>query len=396
LSIKTAIVDLDAILTPERPEVPNSVIEALANTITQLKGLIHLPILKAVGIDEYELLLGQLEFYAYLQARTFDESLPDRLTVLIVDKKAEDTVYQQFQVVSQETNGSRVESKSSASLDISNLENKLNRSLQSLEKSLLEAIEQKIPRPIAVLPMLEVFNQSGFRSQVRESFEVVLGQRARKKIEEAIAYLEIAFKDVDLTKLIEVRRALTKSVNGKKNKIVSDEKLLKIMENLQAQMFNASLFNHSTASTTGQKSNESMPQVADDSSDDSVGSNSADNSDQISDQRERFLKILKQSLLTAIEQKIPQPVATLPILEAFDRVQEEEIKILIQKNLQIILGKTKAEKVVGIFQAAKEKDKKLDLTRLATVREVLTESRNGKPTKLVSDKKILEIMESWS
>jgi hypothetical protein len=396
LSIKTAIVDLDAILTPERPEVPNSVIEALANTITQLKGLIHLPILKAVGIDEYELLLGQLEFYAYLQARTFDESLPDRLTVLIVDKKAEDTVYQQFQVVSQETNGSRVESKSSASLDISNLENKLNRSLQSLEKSLLEAIEQKIPRPITVLPMLEVFNQSGFRSQVRESFEVVLGQRARKKIEEAIACLEIAFKNVDLTKLIEVRRALTKSVNGKRNKIVSDEKLLKIMENLQAQMFNASLFNHSTASTTGQKSNESMPQVAADSSDDSVGSNSADNPDQVSAQRERFLKILKQSLLTAIEQKIPQPVATLPILEAFDRVQEEEIKILIQKNLQIILGKTKAEKVVGIFQAAKEKDKKLDLTRLATVREVLTESRNGKSTKLVSDKKILEIMESWN
>jgi hypothetical protein len=69
LSIKTVIVDLESIATPQPPQVAKSVIEALANTITQLKGLVHPPILKTVGIDQYELLSGHLEFYAYLQAR---------------------------------------------------------------------------------------------------------------------------------------------------------------------------------------------------------------------------------------------------------------------------------------------------------------------------------------
>jgi hypothetical protein len=394
LSIKTAIVDLDAILAPERPQVSNSVIEALANTITQLKGLIHLPILKVVGIDEYELLLGQLEFYAYLQARTFDESLPDRLTVLIVDTKAENIVYQQFQVVSQEANDSQTEGDSLATLDISNLENKFNRSLQSLEKSLLAAIEKKTPRSTTILPILEAFNQKEFRSQVKESFEVVLGKRARKKIEKAMGFLDVASGKVDLTKLAEVRGALTETVSGKTIKIVSDKKILEIIENLQAKLSDASLLNHSIAPNTSQRSKESLSQIANDSSGDLAGSHLAANLNHISAQREQVIESMQQSLLTAIDQKIPQPTIVLPILEAFDRVQETDIAIQVQKNLQLALGKTKSQKVVGLLQAAKVR--KLDLTKLATVREVLTESRNGKSTKLVSDKKILEIMESWS
>jgi hypothetical protein len=240
LSIKNVIVDLESIATPQPPQVAKSVLEALANTITQLKGLVHPPILKTVGIDEYELLSGHLEFYAYLQARKFDESLPDRITALIANQKTEDAIRQQLQVI-QGSSSSQSTANSSASLDLGNLEAKLDR---------------------------------------------------------------------------------------------------------------------------------------------------------LSSHRDQSLQALKESLLAAIDQKIPQPTIVLPILEALDRVQEPEIAIQIQKNLQLALGKTKAQKAVGLLQAAKAK--KLNLTKLATVREVLTESRNGKSTKLVSDKKILEIMESWS
>jgi hypothetical protein len=240
LSIKTVIVDLESIATPQPPQVAKSVIEALANTITQLKGLVHPPILKALGVDEYELLSGHLEFYAYLQARKFDTSLPDRLTALIADKKTEDAIRQQLQVI-QGSSPSQSTASSSVSLDLGNLEAKLDR---------------------------------------------------------------------------------------------------------------------------------------------------------LSSHRDQSLQALKESLLVAIDQKIPQPTIALPILEAFDRVQETEIAIQVQKNLQLVLGKTKAQKAVGLLQAAKAK--KLNLTKLSTVREVLTESRNGKSTKLVSDKKILEIMETWS
>ncbi len=240
MSIKTVIVDLESITTPQPPQVAKSVIEALANTITQLKGLVHPPILKAVGIDEYELLSGHLEFYAYLQARKFDASLPDRITALIANQKTEDAIRQQLQII-QGSSSSQSTANSSASLDLGNLEAKLDR---------------------------------------------------------------------------------------------------------------------------------------------------------LSSHRDQSLQALKESLLAAIDQKIPQPTISLPILEAFDRVQETDIAIQVQKNLQLALGKAKAQKAVGLLQSAKAK--KLNLTKLATVREVLTESRNGKSTKLVSDKKILEIMESWS
>jgi hypothetical protein len=240
LNIKTVIVDLESIATPQPPQVAKSVLEALANTITQLKGLVHPPILKAVGSDEYELLSGHLEFYAYLQARKFDESLPDRITALIANQKTEDAIRQQLQVI-QGISSSQSTANSSASLDLGNLAAKLDR---------------------------------------------------------------------------------------------------------------------------------------------------------LSSHRDQSLQALKESLLAAIDQKIPQPTIVLPLLEAFDRVQDPEIAIQVQKNLQLALGKTKSQKAVGLLRAAKTR--KLDLTKLATVREVLTESRNGKSTKLVSDKKILEIMESWS
>jgi hypothetical protein len=116
--------------------------------------------------------------------------------------------------------------------------------------------------------------------------------------------------------------------------------------------------------------------------------------DRLSSHRDRSLEALKESLLAAIDQKIPQPTIALPILEAFDRIQEPEVAIQVQKNLQLALGETKAKRAVALLRKAKGEGE--DLTKLTIVRIVLRESRNDKQVNLASEKKLIEIIEKWS
>jgi hypothetical protein len=127
LSIKVVIVDLESIHTPKFPSGNESLIETLANSIVNLRGLLHLPVLYSLGIEEYELLAGHTEFYAYLKAREFDDSLPDRITVLVADKKNESDIQKQLQtvpLVSKSTvkPSSTIASGTNESIDLSNLE----------------------------------------------------------------------------------------------------------------------------------------------------------------------------------------------------------------------------------------------------------------------------------
>jgi hypothetical protein len=124
LSIRTVIVDLESIHTPEIPSVDNSLIESLANSIVNLRGVLRLPVICNVGIDEYEMLSGQIEFYAYMQARKFDESLPDRISALLVDKKNDEAIRQQIGIVPIATGPN---SSDLSNIAISNLDAKLDR-----------------------------------------------------------------------------------------------------------------------------------------------------------------------------------------------------------------------------------------------------------------------------
>jgi hypothetical protein len=124
LSIRTVIVDLESIHTPEIPSVDKSLMESLANSIVNLRGVLRLPVICNVGIDEYEMLSGQIEFYAYIQARKFDESLPDRIAALLVDKKNEEAIRQQIGIVPVASSSNHSDMSNIA---INNLDTKLER-----------------------------------------------------------------------------------------------------------------------------------------------------------------------------------------------------------------------------------------------------------------------------
>jgi hypothetical protein len=240
LSIKVVIVDLESIQPPKFPAGSESLIETLANTIVNLRGLLHLPVLYSLGIEEYELISGHTEFYAYLKAREFDDSLPDRLTVLVADKKNEVDIHKQLQTVapvSKAIQPSTNITDSNKAVDFSNLEAKLERlfgnqqqSIDSLQTTLLTKLEQALPQPLPILVAFDRVAEPAIALQIAKKL-AFLGDAKVKKI---LALLQAAKKSgQSLTTITDVQTALTEARSGKQTKVIGDKKMLEMLDRWQ-------------------------------------------------------------------------------------------------------------------------------------------------------------------
>jgi hypothetical protein len=239
LSIKVVIVDLESIQPPKFPSESESLIETLANTIVNLRGLVHLPVLYSLGIEEYELLSGHIEFYAYLKAREFDDSLPDRMTVLVVDKKNESDIQKQLQTVAPTAKaavsaGAQVASGTGKDIDLSNLEAKLERlfnnqhqSIDALQNTLLAKLDSALPQPLPILVAFDRVTEPSIALQISKNL-AFLGDAKVKKI---LALLQAAKKSgQSLASMANIQTALTETRGGKQTKVIGDKKMLEILD----------------------------------------------------------------------------------------------------------------------------------------------------------------------
>jgi hypothetical protein len=238
LSIRVVIVDLESIQPPKFPAGSESSIETLANTIVNLRGLLHLPVLYSLGIEEYELISGHTEFYAYLKAREFDDSLPDRLTVLVANKKNEADIQKQLQTVAPVSKSVKpVTSGTNETIDFSNLEAKLERlfgsqqkSIDSIQTTLLNKLEQALPQPLPILMAFDRVAEPSIALQISKNL-AFLGDAKVKKI---LALLQAAKKSgKSLTSIANVQTALTETRSGKQTKVIGDKKMLEILDRWQ-------------------------------------------------------------------------------------------------------------------------------------------------------------------
>jgi hypothetical protein len=175
MPLLTSIIDLDTIhpvaptLFDPRQQAP--AVEALAHTIADLDGLVTIPVVRTVGVDEYELISGYLAYFAYLKARELSDQLPDRLTVFIATKKTDAAIARQIeslQLIQQSAGAPSTPSKSApnsgdSSLRLSNLESRVDQGFErisggfeQLKHELLNAIDSKLPQPV---PPLDAFNR---------------------------------------------------------------------------------------------------------------------------------------------------------------------------------------------------------------------------------------------
>ncbi|MDX2231292.1 MAG: hypothetical protein NW220_16765 [Leptolyngbyaceae cyanobacterium bins.349] len=245
MTLLTSIIDLDCIqvnvnkMNFDRESKANE-IQALAYSISDLKGLVRIPIVKSLGIDEYELVDGYLEYYAYEEARKLNPDLPDRITVFVMKPSNEQAITKQIDVnrqVSQINNhATEVSSDSSAlALRVSILESKLGEGFhkitselqtfkaesQFLKKEILETIDSKLPR---LLPPLEAFNEildEAIRKQVFNKLEKLKGKKKAQEIVNSLQAHRINGKEFQ--SFSDVRNSLDKGM-------LSPEMMLKLID----------------------------------------------------------------------------------------------------------------------------------------------------------------------
>jgi hypothetical protein len=234
MNLKTVIVDLDSVQA-QSAGVSITEIEALANTIIQLRGLISLPVVRQLAIDEYELRSGELEFAAYRQAQKMDDSLPDRIMAFLANNETEQPIRQQQEVLKTITGKSTASvATSSNSLDTSNLSAQIDRlsksqdgSFAALQSIVIAAIQDTISQP---LPMLVAFNR------IQEPAVVVqisknLAFLGDKKVQKMVKLLQSARrKGQELQSFAEVMAVLVETRNQKQFKLVSDKKMLEMID----------------------------------------------------------------------------------------------------------------------------------------------------------------------
>jgi hypothetical protein len=143
----TSIIDLDSIYISKSDDFrkPSAVqIEALANTVIKLEGSISIPIVYQVSLDEYELISGHIGYLAYQKAYEIKPSLPERLSVFVVDSKNRPVIDQQLKILNSlpptqaENPDEKNSENSQTDLHFSNLASLIRHNHQELSSGLQE------------------------------------------------------------------------------------------------------------------------------------------------------------------------------------------------------------------------------------------------------------------
>ena len=200
MQLLTSIIDIDSIQVKDSlfdPEHNATKIEALANTIIDLGGLVNIPVVQQINLEDYELISGHLEYYAYLKAVQINSKLPDRLTVFISNKKNEAAINKQLEILETIDNTQKDTSKSvsavgnSSELDlkIKNLESSIKHNdevfhseLEKLKTEILREIENKLPKPIPPLDAFNRIREPEVAFKVQRKLEFLGAKKAQKVV----------------------------------------------------------------------------------------------------------------------------------------------------------------------------------------------------------------------
>ncbi|MGK7878073.1 MAG: hypothetical protein AB4426_33630 [Xenococcaceae cyanobacterium] len=100
MNLETSQIDLDSIQVNQKfPAFNPDQLLYLANSIANLEGLLRIPVVRQLDIENYELVSGFFEYQAYLKAREINPELPDRLRVFVAKKENEVSIQQQIEAL---------------------------------------------------------------------------------------------------------------------------------------------------------------------------------------------------------------------------------------------------------------------------------------------------------
>lgn len=245
MQLLTSIIDIDSIQVKDSlfdPEHNATKIEALANTIIDLGGLVNIPVVQQINLEDYELISGHLEYYAYVKAIQINSKLPDRLTVFISNKKNQTAINKQLEILQTIENTQKdisvpaVGNSSELDLKVKNIESSIKHNdevfhseLEKLKIEILREIDNKLPKPI---PPLDAFNRI---TEPEVAFEVqrkleFLGAKKAQKVVSRLQEFSNQENHKPYKSFSEVVNVLKEKQKNRTVRLISEEKMLALID----------------------------------------------------------------------------------------------------------------------------------------------------------------------
>ncbi len=191
--IEYYLVDVSSIhSTVPRSQFSVNQLETLAHSILSAGRLVSPLLLRQVGHDNYEVLIGDLGYYAALRAKEIDPRKGEVVSAFIIPPKLEDSAIEQLRYLSQLSDSPKPVPANEIDLHITQIESRLNMALHDLEASHrrdikrlddnIDSLKAKIPQRIEPL---EAFNDLSLTALAQKLAAAnVRGKTARKMLEQ--------------------------------------------------------------------------------------------------------------------------------------------------------------------------------------------------------------------
>jgi ParB-like nuclease domain len=185
-----------------RSEFKVDELEALAKSILEANGLLSPLLLKQTGVDSYEVLAGDREYYAAVRAKEINPRAAEMVNAFIIPEDLEDAAIKQFAslhatrstVIPDPPSTSEPKPPASSSIAdqrLTNLESRLDEALRDIKQTQqrevqrleqqITTLQQKIPQKVEPL---EIFNTANTAELLQKmAIAGIRGKRAEKLIE---------------------------------------------------------------------------------------------------------------------------------------------------------------------------------------------------------------------
>ncbi len=166
-------------------------IEAIAHEIVKLQGLLSVVLVRKVDLENYAIVSGHLEYFAYLKALEFDQTLPDRIGVFILEPELVSLAKNQIATLEPSLPANPRGVDSSESVQINNilkrmeqLENKMATADQvnQLQLSMILELNTRIPKSLPMFEALEGILDDRTYLQVRQNLSRHLTKAKVEKV----------------------------------------------------------------------------------------------------------------------------------------------------------------------------------------------------------------------
>jgi hypothetical protein len=218
-----------------RSEFKVDELETLAQNILEANGLLSPLLLKQTGVDSYEVLAGDREYYAAVRAKEINPRAAEMVNAFIIPEDLEDAAIKQFAALHQTQTpttlkpytdaSSPTEASTTIEQRMTNLESRLDAGLQEIKQShqrdvqrleqQITSLQQQIPQKVEPL---EIFNAATAAELLQKM--AIAGIRG-KTAEKLIKNIEKARKQSPFTSFTDI----VSRVDG-----LADKRMLTILD----------------------------------------------------------------------------------------------------------------------------------------------------------------------